>query len=275
MLRDDVPESQRSLAAFAALGPAVVTLSFPNTVDGTIDTAISILETEIAAHASSLAAVVVEPVQGSGGQRQVPTWWLEALLSAANKYGFAVIFDEIQTYIRAGRHFTVSPELPAHFVALGKGLAGGFGAGAVLMRADVGGFPPGTFDLHTFASSALSHSVGLKLLEIVDRDGLLENTHHRGKQLAEGLRLLATQFESLGEVRQVGLHVGQPIHCDNVPSSDLAGKIRLTALDSGLLLGVGGYDPSVLKFKPPLNITECEVDEILTRFEDTMKRTCR
>lgn len=267
--RDDVPEEQRSLSAFANFGPAVVTFEFPD-VAGGIDAAISTLKAELAEHASGLAAVVVEPIQGSGGQRALPDWWLKALIEASDEHGYAVIFDEIQTYLRAGRYFTVNPDLPAHFVALGKGLAGGFGAGAVIMRRDARGFPPGTYDLHTFASSALSHSVGLKLLEIVDRDLLLANARRRGEQLAVGLRDLATRFPGLGAVRQVGLHVGLSVGEQNAPSPELARSIRLEAVDRGLLLGLGGYDPSVLKFKPPLNVTEGEVSEILGRFADAV-----
>lgn len=269
---DDVPPVRRTLDAFANIGPRVTSFAFPMAEDP--DASLVTLEDEVRRWGTQLLAVVVEPIQGSGGQREVPTWWLEALLRWSELYGFVVIFDEIQTYMRPGRMFTLSAQLRPHYVCLGKGISCGFNAGAVLLREDMAGFPGGTHDLHTFGSSYLSHSMGVKLIEITERDHLLHNALERGEQIRAAVQALEATHRCLATVRQVGLHVGVPIVHATTGLADpaAAARLRRAAQVEGLLLGIGGYDPSVVKIKPPLTITATEVDELSTLFENALRR---
>ena len=200
---EDVGPDQRTLARFRPFGADSFTLSFPITDDVTRE--LDLLRRELDSVADKLVAVVVEPIQGSGGQRVVPDWWLTALVERADEAGFVVIFDEIQTYLRAGRHYTHPEALRPHFIVLGKGVCAGFAAGAVVMRDDMNGFPSaGTYDLHTFASSALAHSMGLKLLEVVARDDVLANARARGAQV----RSVASRWCQQGAIfHHIHLHL--------------------------------------------------------------------
>lgn len=264
--QEEVSLRQRTLLPFKPFGPDTFTLAFPSAdpADRTaLEQAIAELNRQLDPVAHELVAVVVEPIQGSGGQREVPRSWLQALIERANDSGFAVIFDEIQTYMRAGRYYS-HLELEPHFVVLGKGLCGGFNCGAVLLRSDMHGFPEvGTYDLHTFATSGLSHSVGLKLLEIVERDDVLSNVRQRGAQLRATVESWCRGGVVFDDVRQVGLHVGLRV----IGGDAVASRLRQHCVEHGLLVGMGGYDPSVIKIKPPLNITDAETSEILKRLE--------
>ncbi|WP_405794966.1 aspartate aminotransferase family protein [Streptomyces longwoodensis] len=272
---DDVPTERRTLTAFTGFGPTFVSLTFPEPGRSPQEN-LQVLEEELTRVGDSMLAVLVEPVQGSGGQREIPRYWLERLRDRAAQQGFMVIYDEIQTYIRAGRYFTDIDQLGPHMVALGKGLAGGFACGAVLIRDDVPGFPPtGTYDLHTFASSALAHSVAVKVLDIVERDGLLLAARDSGARLREGLQALRHHFPEIYEVRQVGLHIGVEFvrPGTGAPAADVAASVRRAAMERGLLLGLGGYKPEVVKVKPPLIVTREEIDVILERFGEALEAT--
>ncbi|MEU6299552.1 aspartate aminotransferase family protein [Streptomyces erythrochromogenes] len=272
---DDVPTERRTLAAFAGFGPAWASLSFPEP-DRSPQENLKVLDEELTRFGDLLLAVLVEPVQGSGGQREVPRYWLERLRDRAARQGFMVVYDEIQTYIRCGRYFTDIDQLGPHMVALGKGLAGGFACGAVLMRDDVPGFPrTGTYDLHTFASSALAHSVAVKVIDIVERDGLLLAARDSGARLRAGLQALQHRFPEIHEVRQVGLHIGVEFvePGTNAYAPEFAASVRHAALERGLLVGLGGYKPEVVKVKPPLIVTREEIDVILERFGAALEAT--
>ncbi|WP_432948247.1 aspartate aminotransferase family protein [Kribbella sp. CA-253562] len=262
----EVSPERRTLAAFAGLGVPSFTLTFPIESEPRSEQ-LDQLEAELSSHRSELLAVIVEPIQGSGGQRTVPDWWLSHLSQLAREIGIYVIYDEIQTYMRPGRYLTdVERHLP-DFICLGKGLAGGLACGAVLARRGSESFPTGgVYDLHTFASSPLSHSVGSKLIEIVERDSILENARERGSQLRDGLKHIAASHPEVVEVRQVGLHIG--IEIDRTAGRSAA-DLRVRAMSNGLLVGLGGFAPDVLKIKPPLNITATQADEVLEHLQMT------
>lgn len=285
--QDDVPESRRSLARYSALSPPFTTLETPdcfrcpfNRNRGSWSDSATcrsecadVLDTQLDQVGDRLAAILIEPVQGSGGQRILPTAWLRRLRDRAERDGFLVIYDEIQTYCRAGRYFTEPEDLRPHFIVLGKGLGGGFACGAVLIRRDLTGFPPGVHNLHTFSSSALAHSVAVKVIDIIERDRLLAAAVDRGAQLRAGLTALAERHPELADVRQIGLHVGiefaEP-EGERRPLPEFAAAVRREAAAGGLLLGVGGYKPEVVKIKPPLTITSHEVDAVLHRLADAL-----
>ncbi|NQD90426.1 aminotransferase class III-fold pyridoxal phosphate-dependent enzyme, partial [Paenarthrobacter sp. CM16] len=151
----EVEPERRTLSTFRSRGGTYATLTFPETIPlidtdseaGQAGRHLDRLDAELDDLSADLLAVIVEPIQGSGGQRILPKWWLSHLCQRADRDGFFVIFDEIQTYMRAGRYYTWPEDLRPHFIVLGKGLCGGFAAGAVLLRSDLRPFPvTGTYD---------------------------------------------------------------------------------------------------------------------------------
>jgi 4-aminobutyrate aminotransferase-like enzyme len=225
------------------------------------------------------AGVLLEPVQASGGQIIFPKRYLERVRQICDEFGVPLIYDEIQTYCRIGdwyaaNYYGVSPDV----IVLGKGLGGGLPIAAIIIDDKLEGFSMKAEDLHTFANNSLSQVAAAKQIEIIERDGVLENTRRMGAYLADGLRKLQQEFPEMGDIRQVGLHIGIEYVRDpktNEPTVDKCVQIREVGMQLGAIFGLGGARRNVLKVKPPLIIKQDEADEVLDILKRTMQRVLR
>jgi 4-aminobutyrate aminotransferase-like enzyme len=110
-----------------------------------------------------------------------------------------------------------------------------------------------------------------KQLELFD-NGVLENGRNMGKYLGDGLKKLQEQYPQIGDIRQVGMHIGVEFADEKLnPLTDEATKIRTVGFKNGLILGTGGVRKNVLKVKPPMVINQAECDEVLEKFEASVK----
>ena len=224
-----------------------------------------------------VAGVIVEPIQASGGQIIFPERYLRRVREICDEFGALLIFDEIQTYCRIGRYFAadyfgVTPDI----IVLGKALGAGLPIAAIIIRDGLKGFEMKGEELHTFANNSAAQVAALKQIEIIDRDDILGNTNNIGARLREGLIGLREKYPQIGDVRQAGLHIGAEM-IDPADKSPLPGnislKLRDKAMDSGIILGTGGYRKNLLKFKPPLICGAAEADEILDSFDKALANT--
>ncbi|MFA5561660.1 MAG: aspartate aminotransferase family protein [Eubacteriales bacterium] len=217
-----------------------------------------------------VAGVIVEPLQASGGQIPLPAAYLRGLRKLCDDMGALLIFDELQTYGRIGDWFAARKyEVEPDIICLGKSLGAGFPIAAVLVHDKVEGFGPLGEDVHTFSNNCIAQVAALKQIEIMERDGLLENTNRVGAMIAEGLHGLQQQYPQIGDIRQVGLHIGIEFVKDprtKEPDMVFAQTVKHIALQAGLILGEAGYRMNVLKIKPPLIITPDEAKEALSLF---------
>jgi predicted acetylornithine/succinylornithine family transaminase len=214
------------------------------------------------------AAVILEPVQGEGGVVAAPPEYLRGVRELCDSAGALFMLDEVQTgYGRTGRflaqeHSGVIPDA----VALAKGIAGGFPLGAVGVRSALsGGLPPGTHGT-TYGGNPLACAAALAVLRIFDRERLVENAERMGAYLGERLAVLAAD-ESLpaaSEARGIGLLRGLAIAPAYDPAPILA-EIR----QRGVLLSIAGGN--VLRFSPPLTISQGEIAEALLAVEASLK----
>jgi len=218
--------------------------------------------------------VIVEPIQASGGQIPLPREYLQRVREICDEFQVPLIFDEIQTYLRIGTVFAadyygVAPDI----LCLGKGLGAGLPIAAILISDDLEGFGPDAEELHTFASHQLAQVAGLKLLEIVERDHLLDHVRAQGQWLAEQLRNLQKRYPEIGDIRQVGLHIGVEFVADPVskrPLPEAVQAIRREAMARGVIFGLAGVRPYVLKIKPPLIVTRDECEEAISVLEEAL-----
>jgi 4-aminobutyrate aminotransferase-like enzyme len=222
-----------------------------------------------------IAGIIVEPVQASGGQLPAPKKYLQKMRKLADDFGALLIYDEIQTYMRIGdwyaaNYYGVEPDI----IVLGKGLGAGLPIAAIIIHDRLDGFTMNAEELHTFANNSVSQVAALKQIEIVRRDRILENVNTVGTYLGDRLRELAKTFPVIGDVRQVGLHIGAEMidpKTGEPMDAALAKKVRDRAIEKGLILGTGGYKKYLLKFKPPLIVTKDEADEIVDIFKKTLE----
>ncbi|WP_420038162.1 acetylornithine transaminase (plasmid) [Streptomyces sp. cg28] len=203
------------------------------------------------------ALVVLEPVQGENGVIVPPPGYLRAAREITAAAGALLVLDEIQTGIgRTGHWFAAQADgVEADVVTLAKGLGGGLPIGATLaFGAAAELLTPGTHG-STFSGNPVVCAAALAVLDTIEETGLLARVARTGQRLRRGLEALG--HPAAGEVRGAGLLLGLVLR------GDLAGRVRQAAQDRGLL--VNAVAPDVIRFAPPLTVSEREVDGCLER----------
>jgi 4-aminobutyrate aminotransferase-like enzyme len=156
----------------------------------------------------------------------------------------------------------------------GKSMGAGFPINCIVISDDIEGVSMDGIDLHTFCNNQISQVASLKMIEIMERDNILENVRTVSAYLKENLNALKKDYPSIGEVRALGFHIGIDLVKDpGTREPDFAGcsAMRDRGFDNGIIFGVGGsgLGKNVLKIKPPLITTKEQADEILEKFEKT------
>jgi 2,2-dialkylglycine decarboxylase (pyruvate) len=215
----------------------------------------------------NLAAFIAEPILSSGGILDLPVGYLNALAEHCRRRGMMLILDEAQTGVgRTGMMFAferdgVVPDILTLSKTLGAGLplSAVLTSDAVAKEADEREFLFYT----THVNDPLPAAVGLKVLEIVQRDGLAERAKVLGAHLAAGLRGLQQRFDCIGDVRGRGLLMG--LEFRNAGGRDAAAISDLVtdaALEFGLSANIvrAGASQGVMRIAPPLTVSEAEID---------------
>lgn len=225
------------------------------------------------------AGVLIEPLQASGGMIPLPKPYLQQVRAICDAFGVPLIFDEIQTYMRIGKftaaeYFGVEPDM----IAFGKAIGGGLPLGVTVIRDGLDGFSPDGEELHTFAANTLAIVGAIKLIEIVERDNILEHTTRMGEYFRNGLLKLQREYPEIGDVRQAGLHIGVEFAAPGPQRSKLVHetrRVRDESMKRGVLFGLAGVMKNLLKIKPPLIISEAEADEVLAVLEQSLRTVFR
>jgi acetylornithine aminotransferase len=248
----------RTLATLSASGSRKVQAGFEPLVQGFIRVPFDDLEAvrAVARNSGSVAAVLVEPVQGEGGIRVPSPGYLAGLRAICDEHGWLLMLDEIQTGIgRTGRLFACQHEdvLP-DVMSVAKALGNGMPIGACLARGPAAAlFQPGNHGT-TFGGNPLACRVGLMVLEVVERDGLAARAAELGARLAEAIE--AEALPGVREVRHHGLMLGVELDRSAAPMPALA-------LEQGLL--VNATAERVIRLLPPLILGDDEAEMLVTR----------
>jgi 2,2-dialkylglycine decarboxylase (pyruvate) len=217
----------------------------------------------------NLAAFIAEPILSSGGIIELPQGYMAALKRKCEERGMLLILDEAQTGIgRTGTMFAcqrdgVTPDI----LTLSKTLGAGLPLAAVVTSAQIEerAHELGYLFYTTHVSDPLPAAIGLRVLDVVEREGLVERANQMGERLKRGLFNLMERFECIGDVRGRGLLLGMEIVKDRhtkQPADGLGSKITRECMNLGLsmnivqLPGMGG----VFRIAPPLNVHEDEID---------------
>lgn len=225
-------------------------------------------------------AVIVEPIQGRGGEVVPPRGWLSRLADICRREGLLLIADEIYTgFGRTGRMFACDHEgVVPDLMCLGKGLTGGFplsvcaGKSAVMRR-----WPRSAGEaVHT--STFLGHPVGCAMgvaaLEIYRTGKPARQARVMGAYFLAALRRKLGDLGPVGDIRGKGLMIGVELvrnRKTKQPHPALAGGVMTRALREGLILLSGGIHQNVLSFSPPLSITRREIDFCVDILEDALQ----
>ncbi|MDQ8030703.1 MAG: 4-aminobutyrate--2-oxoglutarate transaminase [Bordetella sp.] len=213
----------------------------------------------------SVAAIIIEPVQGEGGFNICPPDFMLALRALCDDHGILLIADEVQTgFGRTGKlfameHFGVAPDL----TAMAKSLAGGMPLSAVCGRAEIMDAPPPGGLGGTYAGNPLAVASALEVIKVIEQEDLLARGNRLGERLRHYLDELRHEVPEIAEVRALGAMVAVEFRQpgSDAPSPEFTRRVQAHALEKGLLLLTCGTDGNVIRFLFPLTITDALMDE--------------
>ena len=235
---------------------------------------------EQCAPADTIAAVVVEPLQGEGGFIPAPIEWIQAVRKLCDDHGILLVADEVQTgFCRTGRMFAseywkeagIQPDI----IATAKSIAGGVPLSAIIARDEIMDAPaPGTIG-GTFGGNALACAAALKVIEVMERDNLAGRSLEIGEKVMSRYNTLKEKYECVGDVRGLGGMIGIEFVKDKEskePDAALTSAIINECAANGLLVeGAGTYN-NVIRFLAPLVMTDAQLEAGLAIFEAAVSK---
>ena len=252
----------RTLATVTATGQAKFQAGFEPLVPGFTHVEFNDIDAVEKAITKETCAVMIEPIQGEGGVKVPDPDYLRDLRELCDRHGILLILDEVQTGIgRTGKFFAyehsgITPDI----ITLAKGLGGGVPIGAMLATGNVAaGFEPGTH-ASTFGGNPLVCAAAVATMEVILEDGfVLDQCRRMGIYLQKRLEDLKKEFPSIvADIRGMGLMIGMELTRDG-------GPIVKSCMDKGLLINCTAGN--VLRFIPPLIVTEKEIDHLIDVLE--------
>jgi 4-aminobutyrate aminotransferase/(S)-3-amino-2-methylpropionate transaminase len=231
----------------------------------------------ISTSCGDLAALVIEPYQGSSGVIIPPKEFVEGLRDFCDRHGMLLIFDEVQSsFGRTGKnfafqHFSYVPDI----ICVGKGIANGIPTSAVIVREDISEALRSISWTSTFAANPLSWASVAASIDVLVEENLAEKAVRIGEYTHERLKDMKEKYSLIGDVRVMGLAIGIEFvkNRDNKePAQNETMKIFMEATSSGMVLipPIGVYG-NVLRVAPPLSTPESLMDIGLSILEKSIK----
>lgn len=229
------------------------------------------------AKVTNVAALLIEPFQSSAGYIPAPLPYLKRLKEIAEKYDFAFISDEVQNGMgRTGKlwaieHAGVAPDL----ITMAKSLCNGLPLAAVTGRKEIlDSWGPGAHS-STFTAYPTACAGGVKVMEILARDRVVEGAAAKGRYFRERLEDLAREHPSIGEVSGIGLYLAIELVKDRKtkePADEATSWASVELVNEGILCITSGYFFNRLCFAPPLVIETSEIDQAIDTLDRVLAR---
>jgi acetylornithine/N-succinyldiaminopimelate aminotransferase len=270
----------RTLAGIAATGQDKVKKGFEPMVQGFRHVPYNDLAAMRAAISPATVAILVEGIQGEGGVTPATAEYLLGLRALCDEKKMLLLMDGVQCgHFRSGcfqsfqrilEGVPVAETFLPDGISMAKSLGGGFPMGAFWVRAPYADLLSAGTHGTTYGGSPLACAVGLKILEVIEKENLADNARNMGEFLTEGLQLIAKNYpQFVRGVRGLGLMLGLEL-APEIPSLKVEGKLpsavfAMRLQEAGLLLIPAG--PNVLRLLPPLNLTRGDAEEGLIILE--------
>lgn len=230
---------------------------------------------EECAPADTIAAIVVEPLQGEGGFIPAPIEWIKAVRKICDENGIMLIADEVQSgFCRTGRMFAscywkeagVCPDI----LATAKSIAGGMPLSAIVASEEImDAVPAGTIG-GTYCGNPVACAAALKVIEIMERDHLADRSLEIGKIVTEKYEEISKKYGIVGDIRGLGGMIGIEFVKDTStkePYPELVTKLVTECAKNGLLVESAGTYGNVIRFLAPLVITDAQLQAGLEIFD--------
>lgn len=223
-----------------------------------------------------VAAFISEGLWGEGGIIVPPQSYFKRVKEILDRHGILFICDEVQSgFGRTGKvfaieHFGVEPDI----MVMAKGIADGFPLSATIARPEIAdSLKPGEH-LSTFGGNPISCAAAIANIDVMLEDDLAGQSARKGARALGNLRELAADYDLIGDVRGLGLMIGIELVSDKktkTPAKNQAAAIRAYCREHGILIGVGGQAGNVVRFQPPLTISDNDLDTAIETLDSALK----
>jgi 4-aminobutyrate aminotransferase/(S)-3-amino-2-methylpropionate transaminase len=268
-------------AGLGPFAPEVYRMPFPQDYRGpSAAEALAALERAFVTFvaAESVAAIVVEPIQGEGGFVVAPDEFMAGLRRICDDNGIVLVVDEVQTgFGRTGKmfaieHYDVEPDL----ITVAKAIAGGLPLSGVIGKAEIMDAPGDSAIGGTYVGNPVAQAAALAVLDVFEEDGLVDRAQQLGDVIRARMETWAERWNQIGDVRGVGAMLAIELVHDREtkdPAPELASRIVEEAAQRGLLLLKSGIYSNCIRVLLPFVITEAELDEALSVWEGAVAVT--
>ena len=266
-------------AGLGPFAPEVYRVPFPQDYRGpsaaeALDALERALVTQVAAE--TVAAIVIEPVQGEGGFQVAPLEFMEGVRAICDRHGIVLVVDEVQTgFARTGKlfaieHYAVEPDL----VTMAKSIAGGLPLSAVVGKAEIMDAPGDSAIGGTYVGNPVAQAAALAVLDVIDDEGLCERATALGDAMRARMEGWQERWPQIGDVRGLGAMLAIELVLDpetKEPAGELATKVVEAAAQNGLLLLKSGIYSNCIRVLTPLVLADAELDEALGVWEQALE----
>jgi 4-aminobutyrate aminotransferase/(S)-3-amino-2-methylpropionate transaminase len=266
-------------AGLGPFAPEVYRVPFPNEYRGPSSAeALAALEraliTQVAAE--TIAAIVIEPIQGEGGFVVAPQDFLEGVRRLCDEHGIVMVVDEVQTgFGRTGKffaieHYGIEPDL----ITVAKSIAAGLPLSGVIGKAEIMDSPGDSAIGGTYVGNPVAQAAALAVLDVFEDEGVCDRAAQAGEAIRARMEAWQGRWPAIGDVRGVGAMLAIELVSDaesKTPDADTASAVVAAAAERGLLLLKSGIYANCIRVLAPLVISEAELDEALAVWEEALE----
>jgi 4-aminobutyrate aminotransferase/(S)-3-amino-2-methylpropionate transaminase len=266
-------------AGLGPFAPEVYRAPFPNEYRGiSAADALAALEAAFTTQVAreTVAAIVLEPVQGEAGFVVAPREFVQGVREICDREGIVLVVDEVQTgYGRTGRmfaieHYEVEPDL----ITVAKSIAAGLPLSGVLGKAEIMDAPGDNAVGGTYVGNPVAQAAALAVLDVFEEEGLVDRAERIGETIRGRMAAWQERYPQIGDARGLGAMRAIELVRDPAtkePAPELASRITEEAAGRGLLLLKAGVYSNCIRVLCPLVITDPELDEALGAWDEALE----
>jgi 4-aminobutyrate aminotransferase / (S)-3-amino-2-methylpropionate transaminase / 5-aminovalerate transaminase len=266
-------------AGLGPFAPEVYRVPFPNDYRGpeagaALESLERALVTQVAAE--TVAAIIIEPVQGEGGFVVAPNEFMAGVRRICDEHGIVMVVDEVQTgFGRTGKlfaieHYEVEPDL----ITIAKSIAMGLPLSGVIGKAEIMDAPDDSAIGGTYVGNPVAQAAALAVLDVIGEEDLCARASVLGETIRARMEAWQERFPQIGDVRGLGAMLAIELVKDPAtkePDAGLATAVVEEAARSGLLLLKSGIYSNCIRVLSPLTLSDAELDEALAVWEQALE----
>jgi len=225
----------------------------------------------------SVAAIVVEPIQGEGGFNVPQEGFLEYLRKLTKKYDMLLITDEIQSGIgRTGKFFAIENwGIEPDLICLAKSLAAGLPLSAVIAKKEITDSLPGGSIGGTYVGNPVACRAAIEVIKIIEEEKLLDRALKIGERLKKRFLKMKDKYSIVGDVHGIGAMMAIELIKDQKtkePAPQETAEIVQECLKNGVFVPTAGINKNILRMLVSLEITDEQLDEALDVLEEAVAK---